>query len=172
MDVSRVGTQSEFATLVGVSEAAVSMFAARGLIVPDQTLGEWLRAYCTHLRGIAAGRGGDDGLELSAERAALARAQRTKIEMQNEVTRRQLAPARVVEEILASAATRMSRVLDTIPGEIKRRLSSASSEDIEAVGHIVAKARNVIAAIERKDIFSGASERLARAEDDSGDAND
>lgn len=165
MDVSRAGTQAEFAQLIGVDQSSVSDFVSRGLITPGETLAEWLLAYCRRLRGVAAGRGGDDGLELSAERAALAREQRIKIEMQNAVTRKELAPARVVEDILASAATRMSRVLDTIPGEIKRRVAGATADDIAAVSDVVAKARNVIAAIERKDIFAGAVTSTTQRDD-------
>lgn len=170
MDVSRVGTQSEFAMLIGVSDAAVSMYVSRGVLAEGKTLGEWLQAYCSHLRGIAAGRGGDDGLELTTERAALARAQRQGIEMKNAERRRELAPTRMLEQILSGAATRIARILDTIPGEIKRRVPAATADDIGAVQTIVAKARNVASSIDRKDLFSGIT--LASADSPELDALD
>lgn len=165
IDLGASGTQEEFAELVGISQPAVSMLAARGILAPGSSLGDWLLAYCEHLRGIAAGRGGDGGLELAAERAALAREQREKIAMQNAVTRRELAPARLIEEILARTASRVARVLDTIPGEVRRRLPSASADDIQAVAGIVAKARNVIAALRRADLFGDLSSTDAEAQD-------
>lgn len=146
-----------------MSQQAVSILARRRILADGASLADWLVAYCEHLREVAAGRGGDNGLELAAERAALAREQREKIAMQNAVTRRQLAPARLIEELLAQTAVRVARILDTIPGEIRRHLPSATAEDITAVIGIVAKARNVIAGIERKDLFAASVEAIDTA---------
>lgn len=147
-------SQQDFGDLVGITQQAVSALAARGILRDGDPLSAWLLAYCEHLRMIAAGRGGDGGLELASERAALARAQRDKIEMQNAVTRRELAPSRLVRDLLAGAAARVARILDTIPGVLKRRMPGATAEDIAVVSDIIAKARNAIAGIERKDIFA------------------
>ena len=168
VDLGSKGTQEQLAALVGVSQQAVSLVAGRGVLQPGATLGEWLLAYCEHLRGIAAGRGGDDGVELSRERAALARAQTERIEMMNAERRRELAPARLLEDLLARTASRAARVLETIPGEIRRRLPSATSDDIQAVTTIVSKARNVIASLRRVDIFGD----LAAVDAESSDAAD
>lgn len=158
VDLGSKGTQEQFASLVGIAQQTVSDFVSRGVLHPSATLGEWLLTYCAHLRGIAAGRGGDDGVELSRERAALARAQTERIEMMNAERRRELAPARLIEELLARTATRVARVLETIPGEVRRRLPAATSEDIHAVACIVAKARNVVGALRRADLFGDPSE--------------
>jgi len=164
-DLTTPGTQDEFGALVGITQQAVSALAQRGILPDGATLDEWLLSYCEHLRMIAAGRGGDGGLELAAERAALARAQRDKVEMQNAVTRRELAPVRLLSELLAATASRAARILETIPGAIKRRLPEATNDDIAAIAEIVAKARNNIAKLDRKDLFDAA----IRSDDDDRD---
>ena len=156
LDLSTTGTQNEFGVLVGITQQAVSALAQRGVLVDGAMLDEWLLSYCEHLRMIAAGRGGDSGLELASERAALARAQREKVEMQNAVTRHELAPVRLLSELLGATAARAARLLDTIPGSIKRRVAGVTTEDIAAVADIVAKARNLIAGLDRKDLFDAA----------------
>ncbi len=49
-------SQKDFAGIIGVSGPAVSSMAKRGIVDPESTLGEMLRAYCSHLREQAAGR--------------------------------------------------------------------------------------------------------------------
>lgn len=120
---------------------------------------EWLLEYCEHLRGIAAGRGGDGGLELSAERAALAREQRIRIAMQNAVTRKELAPVYVLEQVLARAGARAAKMLDTITPEIRRRVPQLGSSELAAIGVIVAKARNVAASVRLADLEADDDER-------------
>jgi phage terminase Nu1 subunit (DNA packaging protein) len=56
-------------------------------------------AYIRRLREQAAGRAAVGDLDLAGERAALAKAQRERIEMQNAVTRGELAPV-VLQELL------------------------------------------------------------------------
>lgn len=61
-------TASAFARLVGISQPAVSKHLADGHLPRDGTLGEWLRAYCDHLRSYAAGRGGENQAALTTAR--------------------------------------------------------------------------------------------------------
>lgn len=147
-------TQAQFGDLVGISQQAVSDLCRRQVLRDGEPARTWLLAYCEHLRDIAAGRGGEGALELATERARLAREQADKIAMQNAVTRGALAPAYLLEEVLARAGARASRILDTIPGEIRRRVPQLTSDDIGAVARVVAKARNVAAAMKLSDIES------------------
>ena len=111
------------------------------------TIDEIRVAYITELREQAAGRAAAGDLDLATERAGLARAQREKIEMQNAVTRRELAPVALLEEVLAKAGSRVAGILDAIPGMIKRRVAGLSSNDIELIAVEVARARNIAAAV-------------------------
>lgn len=152
IDLTQPMTQAQFGALVGITQPAVSDLASRGVLTQGSAAGVWLLAYTEHLREMAAGRGGEGGIELARERARLAREQADKIGMQNAVTRGELAPAHVLEEVLARAGARAGRVLETIPGEVKRRMPQLSSDDIGAIARIVAKARNVAAGLSLRDL--------------------
>lgn len=43
-------TQQQFATLVGITQPAVSALCTRGVLLPGQTAQEWLHRYLTNLR--------------------------------------------------------------------------------------------------------------------------
>lgn len=80
--------------------------------------------------------------------------------MANAVTRGELAPAHLLEEVLAKAGARAGRILETIPGMLRRRLPQLTADDIAEVARIVAKARNIAAGMRLAD---------ATAEDDADD---
>lgn len=93
--------------------------------------GMWDRRQCvqrtvTHLRAIAAGRqGAGEGsasIDLSLERALLARAQRAGIEMENEVKRGNLLPVDRVQVLMADIYGPMIRALDALGDRIERDL--------------------------------------------------
>lgn len=152
-DLSVPLRQGQFGDLVGISQQAVSTFVQRG-ILPDGASGdEWLLAYCDHLREVAAGRGGDSQSELTAERARLAREQADRIAMQNAERRGELAPANVIEQVLARVGARVGRLLETIPGELRRRLPDMTAEDADAVTRTVNKARNMAAGMSLGSLF-------------------
>lgn len=158
--------QAQFGALVGISQQAVSDLVRRKVLADGAAGDEWLLAYCDHLREVAAGRGGESSQELAAERARLAREQADKIAMQNAVTRGELAPARVIEEVLAKAGSRTSRILDTIPGEVRRRMPALGSEEIAALTRIVAKARNAAARLSLGDLVRDDDDQDADRADD------
>lgn len=152
IDLDNPITQREFADLIGVSESAVSGMVKRTVIIPGQCAGSWLRDYCLHLREMAAGREASGDLDLATERAGLARAQREKIEMQNAVTRGELAPRVMMEGALAKAASKIAGVFDAIPGMVRRRVPGLSADEIEMIAVEVAKARNIVAGMSLDDI--------------------
>lgn len=145
-------TQAQFGVLVGMSQQAVSDLVRRKILADGASADEWLLAYCDHLREVAAGRGGEATFELAAERARLAKEQADKVAMQNALTRGELAPAHLIEEVLARAGARAGRLLETIPGLLRRRLPSLTTDDIAAVALIVAKARNIAASMTLGDL--------------------
>lgn len=109
-------------------------------------------AYIRELREQAAGRAAAGDLDLATERAGLARAQREKIEMQNAVVRRELAPVILIEEVLAKAGSKVAGILDAIPGMLKRRCTALTSTDIDLVSAEISRARNIAAAISLADL--------------------
>lgn len=152
VDLATTTTQIEFGSLVGISQQAVSDLMFRGVLKDGDPVGRWLLDYCEHMRGVAAGRGGDDGVELTAARARLAKEQADKIAMQNAVTRGELAPAPLLEYTLARTGTKVTRILDTIPGLLRRRLPQLGADDVAAVAAVIAKARSAVAAMRLVDV--------------------
>lgn len=114
---------------LGISDRAVRDLAERGHVVRSGHGKYDLKAsvirYATHIREVAANRSGDpeNSLELTAERAALAREQREGQRIKNEQARRELVPVAEVEarwsDVIATARSRMlvvpARVRDVLP---------------------------------------------------------
>lgn len=153
VDLSCSSSQAEFGELVGISQQAVSDLVSRGTLTQGESVGNWLHSYCANLREHAAGRIAGGSLDLGAERAALARVQRERIEMQNCVTRRELAPVALLESALATIGRQIAGVLEAIPVNIKRRSNNLTSDDIQIMVEEIAKARNMAAQaqLEMKD---------------------
>jgi len=148
-------TQARFGSLVGVSQQAIGKLVEKGVIDSSMSGQAMLHAYCSHLRETAAGRQATDGdldLDLVTERALLAREQRVRLAMQNGVTRKELAPVVLIEEVLAKAGSRIGGIFDAIPGAVKRRVPSLSSEEIGNIEKEIVKARNIVAAISLDDL--------------------
>lgn len=144
-DMNKAYAQKAFAGLVGVSEPAVSDMVSRGIIVPGQSMGEWLRRYCHHLREQAAGRAAKGDLDLATERAALAREQRIRIELENAVTRREQGPIDAMETGLADLMARVGKQLDTIPAKLRIASDKLTADDLDTVSAVIASVRNDIA---------------------------
>lgn len=146
-------TQQGIAKHLDLSQAAVStLMAELGIDWKAATLNEIRVAYIRRLREQAAGRAAVGDLDLAGERAALAKAQRERIEMQNAVTRGELAPVVLIEEVLTKAASKTAGILDAIPGMVRRRVPQLTADDIDLIAGEVAKARNTVAAMSLADL--------------------
>jgi len=152
-DLTANPTQAEFGALVGISQPAVSGLIARGVLVAGGTAGEWIMAYCDHLREMAAGRAAEGGLDLATERAGLARAQREKVEMQNAVTRGELAPRALLVEVLSRTAPKVCGLLDAIVPALRRK-GDYRAEDLVYVSEVIAKARNEVAQLTLDEVMA------------------
>ena len=159
--------QALIAEHLDVSERSVREFLAdAGIEHKQATLTEIRVAYIRHLREVAAGRAtAEGGLDLATERAGLARAQREKIEMQNAVTRGELAPRALLTQVLAAVAPRVCGLLESIVPALRRR-SGYSAEDLDFVARTIADARNAIADLRLPDLLADV------AEDDADDPSD
>ncbi len=162
-DLTKPMTQAAFGALVGVSQQAIGNLVGRGVMDAAMSGQQMLQAYCSHLRETAAGRSANGELDLVAERAGLAKAQRERIEMQNGVTRGELAPVVLIEEVLAKAGARIGGIFDAIPGAVRRRVPALSSEEIGNIEKEIAKARNIVAAISLADLHDPDAEDAAPA---------
>lgn len=145
-------TQAAFGALVGVSQQAIGNLVGRGILDKGMDAEQLLLAYCSHLREQAAGRAANGELDLATERAGLAKAQREKIEMQNAVTRGELAPVALIEEVLSKAGGRIAGILEAIPGAVKRRVPSLTGDEIKNIAAEIARVRNVVAGMSLEDL--------------------
>ncbi len=140
--------QAETAAHLDLSDRSIREWETKlGLQATPYTLTDFRVAYIRSLREGAAGREAVGDLDLAGERAALAKAQRERIEMQNSVTRGELAPVVLIEEVLTKAASKTAGILDAIPGMIRRRVPVLTADDIDLIAGEVAKARNLVAAM-------------------------
>jgi phage terminase Nu1 subunit (DNA packaging protein) len=147
IDLDNTMSQQAIADLIGATRQAVSEIEARGIARRADPLGEWLRAYCIHMREMAAGRATTGNLDLATERARLAAEQADRIAMQNAVSRRELAPVPLIAEILSRVGRQVATILEAIPIQLKRR-SSIGVADLEFITAEIVRARNLAAAIE------------------------
>ncbi len=148
-------TQQEIAEHLDLSQPAVSQLMEQlGIDWKTESLADIRIIYIRRLREQAAGRAALGDLDLAGERAALAKAQRERIEMQNAVTRKELAPVSLIEEVLTRAASKVAGILDAIPGMVRRRVPTLNADEIELISGEVAKARNTVAAISLSDLFA------------------
>lgn len=145
IDISKPSTQQQFADLVGVSQQAISDLCRRDVLSQGQEIGEWLKRYCSHLREQAAGRATNGDLDLATERAALARAQREKIDMQNDITRKNFGPIEALAMGLSDLTAVIASKLDTIPGKLKVASDRLTADDLDLVATVIADVRNDIA---------------------------
>lgn len=171
MDLEAKTTQAAFGDLVGISQPAVSDLITRGILKPGEPVGVWLKSYCTNLREQAAGRFAAGELDLATERAALARAQREKVEMQNAVTKRELAPVALLEQVLSKVGRQIAGILESVPVALKRR-SQLSVEDLEFITRELVKARNIAAAIKLADLDDEEESEAAESDLDDGSERD
>jgi phage terminase Nu1 subunit (DNA packaging protein) len=146
-------TQQGIAKHLDLSQAAVSsLMAELGIDWRAASLNEIRVAYIRRLREQAAGRAAAGDVDLVTERALLAREQKDRIAMANAVTRGELAPVALIEEVLTKAASKVAGVLDAIPGMIRRRVPVLTAGDIDLIAGEVAKARNTVAAMSLADL--------------------
>lgn len=90
--------------------------------------------YIRHLRELAAGRGSDGDLDLTEERARLAKEQADAQEMKNSMMRGELLPAEHVEKTWANMVTMATNRLYGIPSIVAPRIQpSMKPADVEAL---------------------------------------
>jgi len=72
--------------------------------------------------------------------------------MQNAVTRNELAPVILIEEVLTKASAKVAGIFDAIPGMVRRRFPALTADVIDEIASEVARARNIVASISLADL--------------------
>lgn len=135
-------TQAAFAQLVGRSEGRIAQLVGDGTLQPGASCLVWLRSFLDRLSEQAAGREAAGGLDLAAERAALAKTQREGLEIKNAVLRGQYASITLLADVLATASQAVSERFDHLPGDLKKACPQLDDAGRDAVVAVIAAARN------------------------------
>lgn len=148
LDLEKPVTQEAFGSIVGVSQQAVSELLTRFVLIRDAPVGQWITAYCSHLREQAAGRAGNGDLRLADERARLASEQADRVAMQNARERKELAPTALLTAALAAVSSQLVGILDGIPIKLRRQVGGLTAEALKIIEAEIAAARTAAAKIE------------------------
>jgi len=135
--------------LLGVTARTVTELARKG-VIPRAGRGRWdpgevVPAYCRHLREQAAGRGDGLGLDLTAERAKLARAQTARAELEMARIRGELVDAQAVGLKYTAMVSAAKSKLLAVPSKAKGRLHHLTVADIEYLEGLVTEALEELA---------------------------
>jgi terminase small subunit / prophage DNA-packing protein len=145
LNLDSKATQAQFGKLVGVTQGAIAGHVAEGVLSPGDTYRGWLLAYCKRMREMAAGRYSASDLDLTEERAKLARVQTERIEMENAVKRGELAPIDSLRDALVPVVAQIAAILDAVPVKLKREAPHLTAADLEIVKREIARAQNLAA---------------------------
>ena len=137
-------SQADFAEMVGISEARVSQLMSESVMTRGDTGHEWLLAYCERLRDQAAGRLGSElgGLDLTQERAALAREHREGQSIKKAVARKEYAPVGLLADVLGMVASAVVDRFDQLEPMLAKACPDLPEEAKTAVLKVIAGARN------------------------------
>lgn len=119
------GEIARFCDLAGVSAQTASGLRRRG-VLKDETAEGMVREYIHHLREQAAGRVAGGSIDLAAERAKLAEAQRRRIERQEREAARELVQVDAVIEAWCRLVGNCRSRLLAIPSKLGSRLGAAT----------------------------------------------
>jgi phage terminase Nu1 subunit (DNA packaging protein) len=86
-------------------------------------------------------------LDLSQERAQLAKEQSRRLQRENDVEERKLIPLEELVDILQDVSRQAVSILDALPLNIKRRAPALRGKDINYIRSEIAKSRNIMANI-------------------------
>lgn len=147
MTAQEFKTASEFQRLTGLTPQRLSQLVARG-IVPKGARGRypWPQAnldYIDHLERVAAGRGGaDSDVDLSKERALLAREQRKAQEIKNASLSGDLVEKAAVDRAWGGFFSVIRARMLAVPSNLTQILSHLTRHDVDAIDREIRDALN------------------------------
>ncbi|WP_305908481.1 hypothetical protein Q9L42_010485 [Methylomarinum sp. Ch1-1] len=130
-------SQQVFADAVGITQPVVSDLCRRQILNQGGTFGDWVRRYCGHLQSQADERAACGDLDLAFERAALARAHREKIEMQNDAKRREYGPIDELDAGVDRVLAAVSERIGTIPSRVESSVVALTPHEMNIVSGVV-----------------------------------
>lgn len=144
IDLDAPAVQSVTGQIVGVSQQAISAMVAEGKLPGFGTQAEMIQAYCERLREQAAGRLGGEvgGLDLVQERAALAKEQRIRQRLLNDVARREYSPVGALTDVLGMASGAVVDRFDQLEAALKKSCPTLADDAKATVMQVIASARN------------------------------
>lgn len=143
IDLSKPLSRTRFGAVVGIGSRRVAELIADGTLPEGGTAGQWIAAYTERLRSQASGRGtGDEDLNLTQERAALARAQREAVELKTSRMLGEYAPIEALQATLAAAGAGLAARIDQVPALLRRKCPKLPADARDVLVAHFAKARN------------------------------
>lgn len=135
--VHRIGG-SDLCELLALSSGALAGLKQRGIAVhlghDAYDLAATVTNYVTHLRGIASGRGGEEHtLNLTAERARLAREQADAVALKNATLRGELVPADDVLRTWSDVLRSVRAGVLAVPSRLRASLPHLTAADVAAL---------------------------------------
>lgn len=132
--VHRIGGK-DLCDLLALSSGALTDLKKRGIAVhlghDAYDLAATVRAYVQHLRGIASGRGGEEqALNLTAERARLAREQADSVALKNAALRGDLVSAADVTRTWADVLRQVRAGVLAVPSRVRAALPQLTAADV------------------------------------------
>lgn len=134
-------TQAEFASLMGVTQPAISAMIADQRLPQSGTWLELIRAYVGQLRRTAAGRGAEVS-ELARQKTLLVKAQTEAQDLKNAVARGEYAPIGVLADVLSFASSAVVDRMDQLEGDLRKTCPDLPEEARVVVLRVLADARN------------------------------
>lgn len=137
--MGEVGSAKDLASFLGVSQRTVRELAERNIAVRATRKGTYdltasVRAYCAHLRDVAAGRGGEDKVAaLTSERARLAREQADAAALKNATLRGTMLPAAAVELEWAEILRTVRAGMLAVPSRVQQRAGHLTAAEVAII---------------------------------------
>ncbi len=143
----------DVATLASVfacDERTVRSYAERKIAVRAGRGRYYLKAstrnLIEHLRDVASGRGGADGVQsLTAERARLAREQADAHALKNKITRGELVETAAVESRWSDICSQIRSRLLSIPSQLPAELPSITRAELDLIDRLIRQALHGLA---------------------------
>jgi len=129
--LDKKATQLGFSKLVGVSQQAISKHLDSGVLIKGQTFREWLIFYCERLRDEAAGRGGNDQVNLTRARTREAVASAHLKELDVKTKTGTLIPVDEIEPSLEALVVALRTELLILPDKLTMAVKTMYDVDID-----------------------------------------
>lgn len=141
-------TQKEIGSWLNLSVRRVRELQKEGAIPRGAGIMAAVHGYLDYLRGLArSGVDESDGAIFARERARAERERADNLALKNQILRRELADVAVIAEIIAKLGSQIGAKLDSLPGELRRKLPNLTATELEIVRRTVVKCQNDIAAL-------------------------